>query len=251
LRRPLIAGNWKMHKTTGPARSLASGVVDETSEYVDRVDVVVGPPYTALAAVAEAVRGSAVGVAAQDMFWADEGAFTGAIGPLMVADLATYVILGHSERRAHFDETDADVNRKVHAAFAHDLRPIVCVGETLAQRDAEQTDEVVTVQLSMALDGISQNEAARLLVAYEPVWAIGTGRPCDPEEAARVCGLIRQWMGDACGPEPAGSARILYGGSVKADNAASYFAREDIDGALVGGASLDAAGFAEIVRAAL
>jgi triosephosphate isomerase (TIM) len=250
LRRPMIAGNWKMHKTTVAARQLATDVVARTAGLGVQADVVLAPPFSALCAVCQAVAGSAVGVAAQDMHWAEEGAYTGAVSPPMVAEFARYVILGHSERRAHFCETDGDVNRKTHAAFAHGLTPIVCVGETLAEREAGRTDEVVASQLRLALEGLAAAEAERLIVAYEPVWAIGSGLPCDPDEAARVSAAIRSSVHEAFGRQPAGGLRVLYGGSVKADNAASYLARADIDGALVGGASLDAAGFAAIVRAA-
>lgn len=245
----LIAGNWKMHKTVAAARELAQAVMDAVAQVPD-VDVILAPPFTALAAVGEVVRASNIQVAAQDMHWADQGAFTGAISPVMVAELASFVILGHSERRTLFGETDGEVNRKVHAAFAHGLVPIVCVGESDAERSAHQTDEVVTVQLGMALDGIDRHEVARLVVAYEPLWAIGTGRACAPEEAARVAGFIRAWLGRAFGYEDGVPTRVLYGGSVTPENIAPYLAMDDVAGALVGGASLDAAAFGAIARAA-
>jgi triosephosphate isomerase (TIM) len=250
VRSPIIAGNWKMYNTTAAARALASQVADEVAPHAGRVQVLLAPPFTALAAVADTVRGSAVGVSAQDMHWADEGAFTGAVSPAMVAELASHVILGHSERRHVFGESDADVSRKVHAAFAHLLTPIVCVGETLEQRQEGRTDDLVRTQLLTAVEGIAPEEAPQLVVAYEPVWAIGTGLPCEPDEAARVSGAIRLWLADAFGAGTARHVRILYGGSVKPDNLAPYMAAPDIDGALVGGASLNAASFVPLVEIA-
>jgi len=249
LRTPLIAGNWKMHKSVAAGRELAVAVA-HAADGLAGVDVLVAPPYTALAAVAEAVRESRVRMAAQDMFWADQGAFTGAISPLMVAELASHVIIGHSERRHVFGETDLDVSRKVHAAFAHSLVPIVCVGETEAQRDAGETDAVVLGQLAAALEGVGPDEAPRAVVAYEPVWAIGTGRACDTDEAARVMGLVRGWFAEVFDPETAAVVRLLYGGSVNPTNAAGFLARPDIDGALVGGASLEADSFTAIAASA-
>jgi len=263
VRVPLIAGNWKMHKTVAAARELARSIVDAIGADGTTggagaanaigpatVDIVVAPAYTALAAVADAARGSPVRVAAQDMFWADQGAFTGAISPLMVAELATCVILGHSERRHVFGETDLEVNRKVHAAIGHALVPIVCVGETEAERDAGATEGVVLGQLAAALEGVGIDEAALVVVAYEPVWAIGTGRACDASEANRVMASLRGWIARAFDPTTAAGVRVLYGGSVNAANAAGFLAMPDVDGALVGGASLEAASFVAIVRAA-
>jgi triosephosphate isomerase len=250
LRRPLIAGNWKMHKTVAAARELAAAVVEGSRGSGGEAEVVIAPPYTALAAVAEIARGSQVRVGAQDMHWADQGAFTGAISPLMVAELASHVILGHSERRHVFGETDLEVNRKVHAALGHGLVPIICVGETASERDEGRTDAVVLGQLAAALEGIGPDEAPRAIVAYEPVWAIGTGRACDTAEAARVMGLIRIWIGSAFDAETAAAARILYGGSVTPANSAAYLAQPDIDGALVGGACLTSESFLAIVRSA-
>jgi triosephosphate isomerase len=212
--------------------------------------VVLAPPFTALAAAAEATRGSSVRLAAQDLYWESDGAYTGEVSAAMVAEFAPYVIVGHSERRAIFGETDATVNRKAHAAFGQALVPILCVGETAEERRQELTDSVIERQLRLGLDGLAQTEAAHLVLAYEPVWAIGTGLACDPVEAQRVIGSIRAWLSGAMGREPACEARLLYGGSVNAANAAGYLAEADIDGALVGGASLDAAGFAAIVKAA-
>lgn len=248
MRLPLIAGNWKMHKTVAQARALAAEVAYAVDGLAG-VEVLLAPPSTALAAVAAIARPRGLSVAAQTMHWADQGAFTGEISPSMVAELADYVILGHSERRSLFGETDEAVGRKIHAAFAHGLRPILCVGEGLDEREAGRADEVVLAQLA-ALDGIAAQEAVGLVLAYEPVWAIGTGRACDAAEAARVMGLLRQALGARFGAEAAAGARLLYGGSVKPENIAAYLAAADIDGALVGGASLEAEPFAALVRAA-
>ena len=249
VRAPLIAGNWKMHKTVAEARVLAHEVVDATAER-GGVDILLAPPFTALAAVAEAVAGRNALVAAQDCHWADAGAFTGAISPPMVAEWASHVILGHSERRAIFGDTDDEVNRKVHAALAHGLSPIVCIGESEAERDAGEADAVVSAQLVAALAGVADAEATRLTVAYEPVWAIGTGRACDSAEAARVCALVRAGLAERFGAAAARKIRVLYGGSVKPHNIEGYMAAGDIDGALVGGASLTAGSFAALVAAA-
>lgn len=248
MRRPLIAGNWKMHKTVAQARALAADVAAAVAG-IDDVEVLLAPPAIALAAVAEIARPRGLSVAAQNMHWADQGAYTGEISPVMVMELADYVILGHSERRSLFGETDEALGRKVHAAFAHGLVPILCVGEHLDQREAGQADAVVLAQLK-ALDGIAEAEAARLVLAYEPVWAIGTGKACDAAEAARVMGLLREALGARFGAAGAAAARLLYGGSVKPENIAAYLAVADIDGALVGGASLEAEPFAALVRAA-
>jgi len=228
---------------------LAEAVAASVGNLTD-VEVVLAPPFTALAAVAQAVSDSRIAVGAQDLHWPDEGAFTGAISPVMVRELASHVILGHSERRCHFGETDADVNRKVHAALAHGLVPIICVGETEAERDAGRTDAVVPRQLNAALEGVAVDEVARAVVAYEPVWAIGTGRSCDPREAERVASLIRHVLGDAFDVPSAAAARVLYGGSVNPGNIEGYVCAEAIDGALVGGASLAAARFEALVHRA-
>lgn len=249
MRTPIIAGNWKMHKTVAEARALALAVV-EGLEPDRRVEVILAPPYTALSATAEAAAGSEVEVAAQDMYWADSGAFTGAVSPPMVAELASHVIVGHSERRHVFGDTDDDVNRKAHAAHSHELIPIICIGETEVERDAGRTDEVIVGQLAAALQGLAASEVRSSVIAYEPVWAIGTGRACDPGEAARVIGLIRNWLEAEQDAEAAVSIRILYGGSVKPSNIAEYLNHLDVDGALVGGASLEAATFLPLVACA-
>jgi len=237
-----------MHQTQAEARSLATAVVTAVGGQT-RVQVVLAPPSTALAAVAEVTRGSGVAVAAQNMHWAAQGPYTGEVSPVMVAELASHVILGHSERRTLFGETDEGVNRKVHAAVAQALVPIVCVGETAAERDAAVTDAVVTRQLTDGLAGLAETAFGALVIAYEPVWAIGTGRACDAAEAGRVAGVIRAWL-TARSVAAADAVRVLYGGSVTANNARELLHAPDVDGALVGGASLAAASFVAIVEAA-
>jgi triosephosphate isomerase len=248
MRRPVIAGNWKMYKTIGEAVDF----IEKLKPLVEKsahCDVVVGPPFTALGAVAEAAKGSNIAVAAQDMHWDREGAHTGDISPAMILDAGcTYVIIGHSERRQDHGETDESVNRKLKSALAVGLKPIVCVGETLAEREAGKTQEVLGRQFRGGFAGLTAAEFSRIIIAYEPVWAIGTGRTATPEMAAEshafIRGLIRQQFGD----DIAGGLRILYGGSVKPDNISGLMAQEDIDGALVGGASLKADSFSAIVN---
>ncbi len=249
MRQPFIAGNWKMFKTVHDAvvhvKELRATVKD-----ISGVDIVVAPPATALHAAAEAARNSNIAIAGQNCHWEREGAFTGEVSAGMVREAgAEYVIVGHSERRALFGDTDDLVNRKVRAAFAADLEPIVCVGESLAQRDARQTLEVVDQQLQRGLDGISSDQVATLVVAYEPVWAIGTGRNATPEQAGEVHAHIRQRLRSWFGAEAAERCRVIYGGSVKPGNIASLLALPDVDGALVGGASLKVADFGLMVAA--
>jgi len=239
-----------MYTTVATGTALARAVAYATRSHAGTVDVLVAPPFTALAAVAGAIAGSHVMVGAQDCHWADQGAFTGAVSPVMIRELASHVILGHSERRELFGESHDDVNRKLHAAIHHGLSPILCVGESQAQRAAGETDHVVSVQLDAALAGLAQDEVGALAIAYEPVWAIGSGQACEPDEAQRVCAMIRSRVGAGCGQDAAATLRILYGGSVKPGNVAGYLAAADIDGALVGGASLDADAFAALVRSA-
>jgi triosephosphate isomerase len=246
-RTNLIAGNWKMHKTLAEARDLAREIVQGVGPQT-RAEVVLAPPYTALSAVAAEISGSKVLLAAQDTFWEEKGAFTGAIAPGMLADVGcTYVIVGHSERRQHFGDDDEAVNRKVHAVLAAGLKPIMCVGETLGEREAGKTFAVVETQVLNGLAGFPVSERERLVIAYEPVWAIGTGKTATPEQAQEVHHLIRQLLADTLGT---GEVRILYGGSVTPDNAATLLAEPDLDGALVGGASLKAEAFLPIIAAA-
>lgn len=247
MRRPIIAGNWKMHKTI----SETAGLIKDLAPLVGgaAAEVVVCPPFTALATARDAVAGTAIGLGAQDMHWEKQGAYTGEVSALMLRDAGCgYVIIGHSERRQYFAETDETVNKKLHAAFTGGLVPIVCVGETLAEREAGATERVVDRQIRQGLAGLTAEQAAALVVAYEPVWAIGTGRTASAEDANAVCAFIRRLAAELFGEAAADAMRIQYGGSVKAENIAELMGKTDIDGALVGGASLDAATFAKIVK---
>ena len=249
LRRPLIAGNWKMYKTASEAALLAREIRQGVEEALRGRDVVLAPPFTSLRAVAEEVLGSRIGLAAQNMHHEVEGAFTGEISPVMLKDAGcSHVILGHSERRQLFGETDEGVARKAQAAFAHGLTPIVCVGETLTERESSRTMEVVERQTERALRGLTADQVAALVLAYEPVWAIGTGKVATPAQAQEVHAFIRRLLDRSHGEPAAAALRILYGGSVKPDNIASLMAQADIDGALVGGASLKADSFLQIVH---
>ena len=245
-RIPILAGNWKMHGTTAEAKALAGGLAARVGSRTDR-GVVLAPPFTALATVREAVEGTSIVVAAQNMSWADKGAFTGEVSPGMLADLGVnHVILGHSERREIFAETDEVVRKKVEAALKHGFTSIVCVGETLAERDAGRTLEVVKRQVDAALNGLGTDAGRKIVVAYEPVWAIGTGRVATREQAQEVHGEIRGLLRALA--LPADAIAILYGGSVKPDNVDGLMAEPDIDGALVGGASLEVESFTRIVE---
>jgi len=247
MRTPLIAGNWKMFKTVREAVGFVSELRAMVKDVHD-VAVVVAPPFTAVYAAAEAARNSNVGIAGQNLYWEREGAFTGEISAAMIKEAgAEYVILGHSERRRLFGETDATVNRRTMAAIGAGLTPIVCVGETLGEREREETLAVLDRQIKGGLDGLTTGQVADLVVAYEPVWAIGTGRNATSAQAgeahAHIRTRLRQWFG----ADAADRCRILYGGSVKPDNIRELIAEPDVDGALVGGASLDVKSFADIV----
>lgn len=245
-RTPVLAGNWKMHCSIAEATALAGGLAGRVGDRADRL-VVLAPPFTALAAVRRAIEGTRIALAAQDMHHEPRGAFTGEVSPTMLLDVgASHVILGHSERRSLFGETDEVVRRKVESALSHGLCPIVCVGETLAQRDDGRTLAVVSSQVDAAMRGIGADAARRSIVAYEPVWAIGTGRVATREQAQEVHAQIRKLLGEI--GLPADDVPILYGGSVKADNVDGLMAESDIDGALVGGASLEVDGFTRIVE---
>lgn len=251
MRIPLLAGNWKMYKTVTEAVEFVRGL-KEALAGVQGVEVAVCPPFTALYAVARELEGSNIVLGAQNMHRAEEGAYTGEISPVMLKEIGCrYVILGHSERRQYFGESDEDVNAKVKAALKHGLVPIVCVGERLEEREAGHTERVVGAQVRRSLAGLSGTELAGLVVAYEPVWAIGTGRTASPEDAQQVNAFIRCLLAGMGGQEAARQVRIQYGGSVKPENAAELLGQPDIDGALVGGASLKVDSFAAIVRAAL
>ncbi|MGQ9682950.1 MAG: triose-phosphate isomerase [Anaerolineae bacterium] len=250
MRTPNIAGNWKMFKTVAEARALVTALLPELRT-ITSVERVLCPPFTALAAVSELTAGSGIGVGAQDLYWEKEGAFTGEVSPAMVKELAQYVIIGHSERRQYFGETDETVNRKVQAALAAGLVPIVCVGENLAQNEAGETETFVSEQVRRGLAGIAPEQARGLIVAYEPIWAIGTGRAATGEAANRIIGrAVRDTLAGMFGREVAEAIRIQYGGSVKPANIAEFLSQPEIDGALVGGASLKAEDFLAIVRAA-
>ena len=250
MRKPFVAGNWKMHLTLQEAAALVKSLLSACES--DAVDVVVCPPFTALSTVGQLLQGSRIALGAQDLFWEAQGAFTGAVSPTMLTDVGCrYVIIGHSERRTHFGETDEMVRRKLQAAWVHQLLPILCIGETQAEREAHRTFEVLTRQLSGALEDCSSDQSKRFVIAYEPVWAIGTGRHATPEQAQEAHAFIRQWMANRYGEGVAQSLRIQYGGSVNAAHAASLLQQADVDGALVGGASLKADTFSAIVKAAL
>lgn len=248
MRKPIIAGNWKMHKTVGEALALVRELCGITAGVTD-VEIVICPTFTALYPVRMAICEGPLRLGAQNMHWEAQGAFTGEIAPAMVKEVGcTYVIIGHSERRQYFGETDDTVNKKVKAAFANELIPIMCVGETLEQREAGITEGVVGRQVRQGLTGLSAEQVAEMVIAYEPVWAIGTGRTASSEDANAVCRFIRQVVAELTGAESAEKVRIQYGGSVKGENIAELMAKSDIDGALVGGASLDADSFAKIVK---
>jgi triosephosphate isomerase len=245
-RTPLIAGNWKMHKTVGEATALAAEVREKCAALAG-AEVAVAPPFTALAAVARVLQGSSVRLAAQNCHWERAGAFTGEVSPAMLADLGcAYCIVGHSERRQLFGDTDEAVNRRVRALLDAGIRPILCVGETLAEREEGTTFRVVQDQLRRGLAGVGAADVRTLVVAYEPVWAIGTGRNATPEQAQEVHGFLRRCLAEWYDAGTAEATRIQYGGSVKPGNIAELMAQPDIDGALVGGASLEAGSFIKI-----
>ncbi len=250
MRKPIMAGNWKMHKTIPEAVELATALKNSVGD-VTAAEVVLCPPFTAIAAVADVVRGSNISVGAQDMHWEEQGAFTGEVSPLMLDGLCRYVIFGHSERREYFGETDETVNKKVKSALAHGLTPIICCGENLAQNEAGETESFVSGQIRGALDGLSAEQVAGLVIAYEPIWAIGTGRTAEPAAVNSIIGLsIRGVIADMFDEPTAQSVRVLYGGSVKPANVDSFMVQPEIDGGLVGGASLKADSFAALVQSA-
>ncbi|GKU77754.1 triose-phosphate isomerase [Paenibacillus sp. L3-i20] len=248
-RTPIIAGNWKMFKTVSEAVSFFSEVKGKAE--VAGVESVICAPYTALPALVEAAKGTTISIGAQNLHFEDNGAFTGEISGLMLKDLGVkYVIIGHSERRAYFLESDEIVNKKTHAAFKHGLTPIVCVGEKLEEREAGQTKELCKVQTEAAFQGLSAEQAAEVVVAYEPIWAIGTGKSSTSEDAQDVIGYIRNVIAGLYDETVAAKVRIQYGGSVKPNNVAEYLGQADIDGALVGGASLEPASYIALIEGA-
>jgi len=250
MRRPLIAGNWKMFKTASEARVLMSELLSGLTA-IEGVDIVICPPFTSILPIAAIVEGTRISIGAQNMHWEESGAFTGEVSPTMLAEYCKYVIIGHSERRLYFGETDQNVNLKVKSAMNHGLTPILCVGESLSENESGITQEVVTRQLTAGLEGIDSASIPSVIIAYEPVWAIGTGRAATTEDANHVIAkIIRNLLSQSYGENLAQEVRILYGGSVKASNAGDYFKQSDIDGALVGGASLKPVEFVPIVKAA-
>ena len=248
MRRPVIAGNWKMYKAREETRAFFDAFKPLVAA-TRHCDIVVAPPFTALETAVEAARGTAIGIAGQNLHWEKEGAFTGEISARMLVDVGCKgVIIGHSERRQYFGETDESVNKKTRAALAAGLMPIVCVGETLAEREENQTQAVLKRQFEGGMAALTASDFSRILIAYEPVWAIGTGRTATPEIAAESHRYIRELAAQRFGAEQASAVRILYGGSVKPDNIKGLMAQAEIDGALVGGASLDPKSFASIVN---
>ncbi|HSA77270.1 MAG TPA: triose-phosphate isomerase [Nitrospirota bacterium] len=247
-RRPIIAGNWKMNKTTVEARDLASKLIPLIAEIKER-DIVLAPPFTALQSVAGVIKGTGIALSAQNLHWEDKGAFTGEISAEMLLDLGCeYVIIGHSERRQFFGENDETVNKKLRQALNKGLLPIVCVGETLKEREAGKANEVIERQVTGALKGVTAAEMQKVTIAYEPVWAIGTGKTATPDQANEIHNFIRKKSEIVYGKEIAGALRIQYGGSVTPENVSTLMAMPDIDGALVGGASLKPESFAALVN---
>jgi len=248
MRRRIIAGNWKMNKTVSEAVELAEDIKENYNNH--DVDVVLCPPFTNLYAVHQVINNSTIGLGAQNLFWEEHGAYTGEVCAGMLKSVGCqYVIIGHSERRQYFNETDRTVNKRVKKAIESNLTPIICVGEILSEREAGRTEKVVDKQIRGALAGLSKDEVAKMIIAYEPVWAIGTGKVATPEQAQQVHKMIRELMAELYGNELAESVRIQYGGSMKPENAAELLVQPDIDGGLIGGASLKADSFLGIINA--
>ena len=247
MRKPMMAGNWKMNKTPSEATALAQAIRDAVGD-ITAVECVVCPTFVSLATVCQTLDGSSIAVGAQNVHWADSGAYTGEISAPMLNGLTDYVIIGHSERREHFGDTDELVNKKVLAALNHGLKVILCVGETLAQNEAEQAHDVVKLQVGTALSGVTESQMANVVVAYEPIWAIGTGRAATAEQAQATCGdTVRATLVGLFGDDVAQSVRVLYGGSTNPKNISEIMQQPDIDGALIGGASLKAEDYAAMV----
>jgi triosephosphate isomerase len=247
-RIPLIAGNWKMYKTCSEANNTADELVSLVKDVTD-VEVMIAPAFTALASVADIIAKSNIALGAQDMFWENEGAYTGEISPSMLISAGcSYVIIGHSERRQFFKETDETVNKKIKAAIKNKLSPVLCIGESDKERESNKTFSVLDKQLANGLEGLSENDLEKLVVAYEPIWAIGTGKTASDKQAQEVHGFLRSMLEKHFGDNFSQSVRILYGGSVKPENISSLMSMPDIDGALVGGASLRADTFSKIIH---
>lgn len=248
MRTPMLSGNWKMFKTLAEAKDFAASFAQAVQGMEGR-EILICPPYPYLATLAEAWKDTPIHVGAENIFWEDEGAYTGEVsGPMIASCGATFALVGHSERRQYFDETDETVNKRINAAFKHNLTPVVCVGETLEERESGNAMDVISTQIKDGLQGLNTDQAAQLLIAYEPVWAIGTGKTATPEIAQEVHAHIRAQLAEIFGKDTADKIRILYGGSVKPGNVDELMAKPDIDGTLVGGASLDVASFERIVK---
>ena len=248
MRTPIIAGNWKLNNTVSESVSLTTALKPLVAGCTG-VEIIVAPPFTALASVSSAIAGSNIQLAAQDVYWEDSGAFTGEVSAPMLKDVGCdYVIIGHSERRQYFGETNESVNQKVKAALAHGLKPIICVGEQLEERETGQTETIIESHVTGGIAGLSESDLLSCVIAYEPVWAIGTGKTATPDQAQEVHNFIRGLLTSAYSTEVASQIRIQYGGSVKPENASELMAQPDVDGALVGGASLEAESFAQIVK---
>ncbi|MBN3039916.1 MAG: triose-phosphate isomerase [Candidatus Omnitrophica bacterium] len=248
MRKPLIAGNWKMNNTLFQARELINSLRRELIDFED-ADILICPPFTALSDANDLLIESNIKLGAQNLYWQEKGAFTGEVSPLMLKDIGcSYVIIGHSERRNIFSETNQDVNRKTKAALSAELTPIICVGEVLDEREAGKTIEVVKKQLEESLADLDEEQILKSVIAYEPVWAIGTGKTATPQQAQEVHKFIRTWLKDKYCIDVSQQIRILYGGSVKPSNIKDLMSEDDVDGGLVGGASLDSASFVEIVK---
>ena len=251
MRTPIIAGNWKLNNTISEAVALTTALKDLVADCAG-IEIIVAPTFTALATVADVIKGSNIRLAAQDVYSEDSGAFTGEVSAPMLKDAGCdYVIIGHSERRQYFGETNETVNQKVKAALSHDLKPIICVGEQLEDREAGRTETVIKNHVSGGIADLSAAQLLRSIIAYEPVWAIGTGKTATPLQAQEVHNYIRKLLKDAYTDKVASQIRIQYGGSVKPENAAELMAQPDVDGALVGGASLQAESFAQIIKSSI
>ncbi|OGS22469.1 MAG: triose-phosphate isomerase [Elusimicrobia bacterium RIFOXYA2_FULL_39_19] len=248
MRKPIMAGNWKMHKTIAESVDFVSKVKSNVSDVKD-CEIVVCPVFTALKSVADAAKGTNVCIGAQNMHWEEKGAFTGEISPKMLLDAGCkYVIIGHSERRQYFGETNETVNKKMLSAFKHGLVPIVCIGETLAEREKNITFDVVGKQVKEGLAGLTGNQSSEVVIAYEPVWAIGTGKTASPAQAQEVHEFVRKTFTEMYGKDAAAKVRILYGGSVKPDNVSELMKQPDIDGGLVGGAALEVDSYTKLIK---
>ncbi|UUV99147.1 triose-phosphate isomerase [Vagococcus luciliae] len=249
MRKPIIAGNWKMNKTVSEARDFAEAVKNKIPSN-DVVDSVIGAPTLFLTDLVDIAKGTDLKIAAQNCYFEDNGAFTGETSPAALEDLGVdYVIIGHSERREYFHETDEDINKKAKAIIAHNMTPIICCGESLETYEAGKTAEWIKGQITAALEGLTADQVSNLVIAYEPIWAIGTGKSADATIADDICGVVRQTVADLYSDDVAGKVRIQYGGSVKPENIAEYMAKENVDGALVGGASLQPDSFLALLEA--